>query len=133
MRDASTKQKHSNLILALSHHPDEASVHPRAWFWSVWSFRGSRSLCTATIRISVVANRPMLELRFVGAGEIPRMRHLLALRFVLYQWAISTGPGRPGSPPLPFSSTLPKIIFPLAVCSTLVTEISTALPISLRA
>jgi len=31
------------------------------------------------------------------------------------------------------SSSLPKIILPLAVCSTLVTEISTDLPISLRA
>ena len=34
---------------------------------------------------------------------------------------------------LPFSSILPKIILPLAVCSTLVTVISTDLPISLRA
>ena len=32
-----------------------------------------------------------------------------------------------------FSSILPKIIFPLAVWSTLVTEISTILPISFRA
>src|SRR5579863_6903735 len=34
---------------------------------------------------------------------------------------------------LPFSSILPKIILPLAVCSTLVTEIPTDRPISLRA
>ena len=34
---------------------------------------------------------------------------------------------------LPFSSILPKIILPLAVCSTLVTEISTDRPIILRA
>jgi hypothetical protein len=45
----------------------------------------------------------------------------------------STGPGRPGSPLFGASSSLPKIIFPLAVCKTLVTEISMALPMSLRA
>ena len=35
--------------------------------------------------------------------------------------------------PLPFSSSLPKIILPLAVCSTLVTAMSMLLPMSLRA
>jgi hypothetical protein len=34
---------------------------------------------------------------------------------------------------LPFSSILPKIILPLAVCSTLVTEMSTERPIMRRA
>ena len=40
--------------------------------------------------------------------------------------ASSSGPALLGSMGLPFSSILPKIILPLAVCSTLVTEISTA-------
>jgi hypothetical protein len=35
--------------------------------------------------------------------------------------------------PLPFSSSLPKIILPLAVCSTEVTAMSTLFPMSLRA
>ena len=49
------------------------------------------------------------------------------------QRAISAAAERPGSVVRPFSSILPKIILPLAVCSTLVTEMSTDLPIILRA
>lgn len=46
---------------------------------------------------------------------------------------ISTGATRCVSPFRGFSSILPKIIFPLAVCSTLVTEMSTVRPIIFRA
>ena len=50
-----------------------------------------------------------------------------------YRGAISTGALRGESPFFGASSILPKIILPLAVCSTLVTEISTERPIILRA
>ena len=50
----------------------------------------------------------------------------------ILQCVISKVVGRGPSTDFPFSSILPKIILPLAVCKTLVTEISTVRPIILR-
>jgi len=77
----------------------------------------------------VGVRRPPLLAALAGSSTLPKAVGPTAGG----QRVISTGPGRPGSPLLPFSSTLPKIILPLAVCSTLVTEMSTDLPISRRA
>jgi len=56
-----------------------------------------------------------------------------AVHRFIHRAIVPPGISGSGSVLFPFSSILPKIILPLAVCSTLVTEISIVLPISLRA